>query len=116
MKQVQNIPAEVKRIVVPFGSGMSMACVLNGLTNFGRFDVSVLGVQVGRKSTKNLEKFYDPFLLGRVDFKLVSSELDYHDSPKETCFCGIDLDPIYESKCIPFMRPGDLLWVVGHRK
>ena len=116
MQQAQNVPQGVRRVVVPFGSGMSMACVLNGLTLFRRYDVRVLGVQVGRRSLKNLEKFYQPFLGCKVDFELVASPLDYHDAPAETSLCGVELDPIYEAKCVPFMQPGDLLWVVGHRR
>lgn len=116
MRQARNVPQGVKRVVVPFGSGMSMACVLNGLTLFRRYDVRVLGVQVGRSSLKNLEKFYTPFVGCKVDFELVASPMDYHEAPSEINFCGVELDPIYEAKCIPFMQPGDLLWVVGHRK
>ncbi len=25
----------------------------------------------------------------------------------------IALDPIYEGKCVPFIKPRDLLWIVG---
>lgn len=116
MLQVQNVPHGVRRVIVPFGGGMSMACVLNGLTLFRRYDVRVLGVQVGRRSLKNLEKFYSPFVGCEVDFELVASPLDYHDAPAETSLYGVELDPIYEAKCLPFLKPGDLLWVVGHRK
>ena len=24
--------------------------------------------------------------------------------------------PIYEGKCVPFLKPGDLLWIVGIRR
>jgi hypothetical protein len=28
----------------------------------------------------------------------------------------IELDPIYEAKCVGHLVPGDLLWIVGHRE
>ena len=28
---------------------------------------------------------------------------------------GLALDPYYEAKCVPYLRPGDLFWVVGRR-
>lgn len=115
-RQVQNIPQEVKRIVCPVGGGMSMASVLNGLTRFNRYDVEVVGVQVGKRAAKTIDKFYDPFLLPKVKFSLVDAGVDYHKQAGETNLCGVELDPIYEAKCLPFLKPGDLLWVVAHRK
>jgi len=28
----------------------------------------------------------------------------------------MELDPIFEAKCLPFLQPGDLFWVVGIRQ
>jgi hypothetical protein len=33
----------------------------------------------------------------------------------EADFHGTPLDPVYEAKVQPWLQPGDLLWVVGHR-
>ena len=116
MKQVENIPPVVKRIVMPVGSGMSMASVLSGLDYFNRTDIEVLGVQVGKDPTKILETYYSiNSYPPRINYKIVKSNLDYHKSPEKRNLEGIDLDPIYESKCIPFMKDNDLLWIVGHR-
>ena len=46
---------------------------------------------------------------------LIEAGVDYHTAAPETVVEGILLDPIYEAKCIPFLRPNDLLWVVGRR-
>jgi hypothetical protein len=46
---------------------------------------------------------------------LVPSGLDYHDEAPRQSIAGLSLDPIYEAKCIPFLEPGDVLWVVGIR-
>lgn len=116
--QVKNIPSNVKRIVIPCGSGMSLISVVKGLEHYGMLDKKVLGVQVGKNPINNLNKFlgYKNSLFGNnVDYEIIKSSLDYHQIPDITTFCGIDLDPIYEAKCIPFLEKGDLLWIVGKR-
>lgn len=107
--QVTNIPPEASRIVVPVGSGMSLCGLLAGLTTRH----PVLGVVVGADPTKRLDRF-SPFW--RATVQLVSAGVPYHDNAKRTDIAGVALDPIYEAKCIPFLRPGDLLWCVGNRE
>ena len=53
-KQVRDIPAGVKRIVITVGSGMALAGVLKGLDDCGRSDLRVLGVQVSDRSPEPL--------------------------------------------------------------
>ena len=114
---VANIPPEVKRIVIPCGSAMSMISVLKGLEEYNRQDISVIGVQVGKDPSKNLCKFlgYKDSLFEHYNYTIIKSDLDYHCPASVTNFCGIELDPIYEAKCIPFIEKGDLLWIVGKR-
>ena len=114
--QVLNIPENVKRIIIPCGSGMSMISVIKGLEHYNMTDKEVIGIQVGKNPYKNLCKFgVKNNLFNIINFNIVKSEMDYHQQPKITNFCGIELDPIYESKCIPFLQKGDLLWIVGKR-
>lgn len=115
--QVQNIPQGIKRIVMPCGSGMSMISVIKGLEYYGRTEIPVVGIQVGKDPTYNLNKFlgYKDNLFGGHNYAIIKSPLDYHQAPDVTTFCGIELDPIYEAKCIPFLQKGDLLWIVGKR-
>ena len=46
--------------------------------------------------------------------QLVDSGVPY-DKGIEADF-PIKIDPIYEAKCVKFLQPGDLLWVVGIRE
>jgi hypothetical protein len=46
---------------------------------------------------------------------LRAAGLDYHQHAPVAALGGLELDPVYEAKCLPFLRPGDLLWVVGRR-
>lgn len=112
--QVVDIPAGVKRIVVPVGSGMSLAGVLTGLRDPRAIPIPVLGVVVGADPVKRLDR-YAP-LAWRDMVKLVKSDLDYHTPAPVTTLEGVALDAIYEAKCLPFLEPDDLLWLVGIRR
>lgn len=109
--QVQNIPSEAKRIVVPVGSGMSLAGILHGLKE-NNLNIPVLGIQVGADPSKRLSQ-YAP---RNYPYELKQSTLQYHEKYPNPFLNGIYLDPIYEAKCIPFLKPNDLLWIVGIRK
>jgi hypothetical protein len=111
-RQVANLPAEVKTIVIPCGSGMSLAGVLHGLDDIGRADVRVRAVVVGADPVARLNE-YAPGWRKRVD--LVPSGSDYHDAAPVTVMAGVALDAHYEAKCIRFVKPGDMLWCVGIR-
>lgn len=117
--QVQNIPQCVKRIVIPCGGGMNMASVIKGVESFLTHEIQVVGVVVGKDPKNVLERFVgekDGIFSTNVNYKLVYAETKYHQKAKSTSFCGIELDEVYEAKCIPFMQKGDLLWIVGKRE
>lgn len=111
--QVANLPRDARRLVMPVGSGMSLAGVLHGMVR-GGFSLPVVGVVVGANPEKRLDEYAPPGWRDMVS--LVPSGVDYHDEAEETTFEGVVLDPIYEAKCIPFLQPGDCLWVVGLRQ
>lgn len=104
---------DVARCVIPVGSGMSLAGVLTGLADLG-LDIPVLGVMVGADPTKRLDRYAPPMWRTQVD--LVRSPLDYHDHADTCDLEGLQLDPVYEAKCLPYLEDGDLLWVVGRRE
>lgn len=107
--QVQNIPDEVKRIVVPIGSGMNFISILKGLEEYNK-NIPVLGVQIGLDPTKNIQKF-----LGNtnIQYEIVKSELPYNKHSKEYKLGNISLNKTYEAKCLPYLKSGDLLWIIG---
>jgi 1-aminocyclopropane-1-carboxylate deaminase/D-cysteine desulfhydrase-like pyridoxal-dependent ACC family enzyme len=102
----------VERIVMAVGSGMSLAGVLHGLEE-NHFSVPVLGIAVGADATARLDNYAPLFWRTVVD--LQQPGIDYHQPAPVTEYQGVHLDPIYEAKCIPFLKPGDLFWVVGVR-
>ena len=111
--QVMNIPTEVKRIVVSVGSGMNLAGILMGLRE-NNINIPVLGIIVGADPIKRLDK-YAPYKW-RFMCELVKSKYKYHEEPPIQEIEGIKVDPIYEAKCLPFLRNGDLFWIIGIRK
>ena len=110
-RQVRDIPAGVKRIVIAVGSGMSLCGVLWGLKDAG-LSIPVLGVVVGADPIKRLDKYAPPDWADMVE--LVPSGVDYHDAVAVN-WRGIDLDPHYEAKAARFVADGDLFWIVGVR-
>ena len=111
-EQTKNIPEDTQRVVVPYGSGMTLAAVLNGLADHGREKLPVLAVSVGQSSHEYLDK-YAPGWRSRVE--IVEHPSKYEQPATTTRLGDLELDPIYEAKCIEYLRPGDLLWTVGVR-
>lgn len=111
-RQVANIPPD-RRIVIPVGSGMSLSGLLHGLLDYGRQN-PVIGVCVGADPEKRLDEYAPAGWRSMVT--LVKAQTDYH-TPAAVCdYDGIPLDPIYEAKCLPYLEPGDLFWIVGIRE
>jgi 1-aminocyclopropane-1-carboxylate deaminase/D-cysteine desulfhydrase-like pyridoxal-dependent ACC family enzyme/DNA modification methylase len=111
--QTANIPADIKRIVIPVGSGMSLAGVIKGLQNDGRNDVKILGISVGADPIKRLDKYAKDWRKFAV---IKKSEMNYHKHAPIAQLEGVKLDPVYEAKCLPFLETGDMLWIVGIRQ
>ena len=110
---VDMVPVDTRRIVIPVGSGMSLCGVLWGLYNTRR-TIPVIGVCVGADPVKRMDAYAPPNW--REMCTLVTPGSSYHN-PAERCHIGnIRLDSFYEAKCIPFLEDGDLLWVVGIRQ
>jgi len=103
---------DIKRVVIPVGSGMSLAGVLHGMSALNN-RLPVLGVQVGADPFKRLDRYAPAGW--RNHTKIVKSLFDYHESYPVPMIDGIVLDEIYEAKCLPYLQEGDLLWVVGSR-
>lgn len=112
-KQVENIPKEIKRIVVAVGSGINFCAIANGLIKYDRTDIELLGVMIGKNPTKLINKYI--LFPNLLNYNLVESGLPY-EKPLEISINNIELDPIYEAKCVQFLKPNDLFWIVGHRK
>lgn len=110
--QCENIP-DGARVVIPVGSGTTLAAVWTGLRSRGKTN-PVLGVRVGGDPTGVLDR-HAPGWGSDAALDLVASDLAYRAHAPVTDLAGLPLDPQYEAKCLPYCEPGDLLWLVGLR-
>jgi 1-aminocyclopropane-1-carboxylate deaminase/D-cysteine desulfhydrase-like pyridoxal-dependent ACC family enzyme len=111
-RQAEALPiGGYRRVVVPVGSGLSLAGILTGMARACNW-APVLGVMVGADRTGKLDRWAPPDWRTRAT--LVAAGVPYARSV-DGQLGGLALDPIYEAKVLPFLRPGDLLWVVGVR-
>ena len=84
--QVQNIPNEVSRIVMPVGSGMSFISVLNGVEYYKKTNIEVLDVSVGKNIEENLEKYLKA---PNIKYQIVNSDLSYEEYSSITNINGV---------------------------
>lgn len=115
-KQVENIPYEVKRIIVPIGSGVNFCGIMQGLMDFNRFDVELVGVQVGAISTKFIKNHLP--IMNEIKYKIITykeefSSIKRYNQRVFEKIGNVELNPIYEGKCFSFLRKGDCFWIVG---
>lgn len=105
-KQVANIPEGVRRIVTTVGSGHMLEGIVRGLEDAGRM-IPILGVCIGKlpDCIVNMET--------PLHIELVEPALAFSKSCKNTKLGELELNPYYEAKCLPYLQPGDLFWVVA---
>lgn len=111
--QAANVPAESRRVVVCVGSGNGLSCVLHGLDRAGLGAVPVLGVCVGFDPTPLLDRRAPSDWRERVT--LVQSDIPFDQRAPTIRLGGVELDPHYEAKCLPFLEPDDCLYVLARR-
>ncbi len=102
--------AGIARVVVPVGSGMTLAAVVRGLERADHL-ATVLGVRVGGDPTPLLDR-HSPGWRGRA--QLLACEANF-GARTPNHLGALALDPHYEAKALPYLRRGDLLWAVGIR-
>lgn len=114
--QVPGMPPGLPTLWVPVGSGMSLAGILEGIEGLPSAErpQRVVGVMVGADPTKRLDHHAPPWW--RALCTLVRCDLDYHAAATDVMLGDLELDPIYEAKLLPYVQPGDGLWVVGVRQ
>jgi len=111
--QAANIPSAAQRLVVPVGSGMTLAGILRALRQKGR-QLPVIGIVVGADPTRRLDKWGPRGWRAMVE--LHWSRWPYKRPANDVQLGQVALDPIYEAKCAPYLADEDCLWIVGHRR
>jgi hypothetical protein len=74
--------------------------------------IPILGVTVGKSPSGCIEQYapagFDAYTTLNAAREEYNDRADYPFPFK--------LDPYYENKAVPFLRPGDLFWVIACRK
>jgi 1-aminocyclopropane-1-carboxylate deaminase len=120
IRQVENVPDHVERIVVIAGSGLSALSILRGLARYRKRNVKIVDVvTLSDHFVKNRKTFYDT-----QRAEVFDGTTRIHRSPFEyrfKLFAGPALDLTYESKAWRWMienvPPSEkvLFWIVGKR-
>lgn len=98
-----------RRVVAAVGAGVTCAGIVNGLVKYG-IDVPVLAIAVGAPPDLATLIRFAPEWVRRVT--VVRSGVPY-DTRVVASLGDLPLHPQYESKLIPFLEPGDLVWNQG---
>jgi hypothetical protein len=124
MEQCANVPDTVKRVVVPTGSGLTASGVLAGLAlRHKRPVVVAVSVSSMARTDKIMQKA-EELVFGVTgglfnhhlpNFILKQVKAKYGAAACELLPDGTPLDPYYAAKAMPFIQPGDCLWVPGLR-
>lgn len=116
--QVRNIPADVARIVVPTGSGLTAIGVLVGLARIGRntpvFAPCVSDMAELEKIIETVQRYVPGWRAARR-IAMFPPQSKYETPVHRTLPNGDMLDPYYAAKAWGHVRPGDCLWVSGRR-
>lgn len=110
--QVKNIPDNISTIVVVAGSGLNLCGILWGCKIYKR-NIQIKAIRVGKDIKEILSK-YAPSDIDNLT--VITSDIDYHKKAEKNCIDSIELDPIYEAKCLPYLEKGDLFWIIGKRR
>lgn len=115
--QVVNLPRDIRRVVVPTGSGLTAAGVAWGLYRLGRVNVRVVAVcaspmGTGGAVTSLVARFGGPRF---VPVDVIEPTSPYGKPVTAALPDGTALDRYYAAKALPYVQPGDALWVVGRR-
>lgn len=118
-EQVANVPPG-STLVVPTGSGLIVAGIIGGLCQEGKAaHVRIVGVG-GRAQLSTVyglvrRLFGIDYLETAVEVSLVAAPMPYNTRVRAELPDGSPLDPYYAAKALPYVGPGDILWVTGRR-
>ena len=120
-KQIWNLPerSALRRIVVPIGSGTTFAGVLNGASDrWGPLPPIVVGVVVGgvgiETRVRHIQRYAPLFWHSWTD--LHRHPAAYGALEGDTFIGDTLLDKVYEAKCLLYLQPEDVFWIVGARR
>jgi len=98
------------RLVVVAGSGVNLIGILEGIRFVGS-SINVLAVMVGHDCRKYV--YNSCPWVSEKQLEFVKSAQPYHELSTYNQVNGVDVDSRYEGKAIPYLKPGDVFWLIG---
>ena len=115
IKQCENIPEDVKRIIVPTGSGLTAAGVLAGMANRSKKPFIVVVATSTMCDALSIIKRARQWGADQGRLEFIPPTSSYNDHEVAMLPDGTPLDPYYSSKAFKYLQPNDLFWPVGLR-
>lgn len=117
IRQCENIPEGVKRIIVPTGSGLTAAGIIAGLGDRDDLQIVVIATSTMTNEKMILSRAFkaagEPDVLPGLLF--IPPTSSYNDHEIAELPDGTPLDPYYSAKAFKYLQEGDLFWPVGLR-
>jgi 1-aminocyclopropane-1-carboxylate deaminase/D-cysteine desulfhydrase-like pyridoxal-dependent ACC family enzyme len=120
--QCENIPEDVKRIIVPTGSGLTAAAILVGVHKFDKWKgrqypmtVAVCTSTMADTATILNRSYQYSGVKHLPMFHLLKPTSPYDQDAIAWLPDGTPLDPFYSAKAFKYLETGDLFWPVGLR-
>jgi 1-aminocyclopropane-1-carboxylate deaminase/D-cysteine desulfhydrase-like pyridoxal-dependent ACC family enzyme/Fe-S-cluster containining protein len=124
--QVQNLPDDLDNLIVPCGSGVSLAAILVGLKLFNKKVKRVIGIQIsGYDRRKEINKIISKFNIKPNYEFFIDKTYSYNKKVEYLVSDNFDLSKVYESKAFEFLQKNKtllnitdnektLFWVIGN--
>lgn len=121
--QTRNLPKEIENLIIPVGSGITMAGILKGIKQNNIKVKRVIGVQISghdyRKVIDNIVglEYYRPY-----EYIVIGSVKQYSTEKEVRLENGVILDPLYEAKVYDYilnnrkelLTKDSVFWIVGN--
>ncbi|WP_304393299.1 pyridoxal-phosphate dependent enzyme [uncultured Clostridium sp.] len=106
---------DIKRVVIVVGSGINLAGLVKGFIKH-KIHVPILGIEVGSVAYKKILEKYIGDKVWQKYCTIEKALQPYNSYAEYTNINGIDVDSTYEGKCLPFLKKGDLFWIIGKKE
>lgn len=115
-EQTANLPDEVRRIIIPTGSGLTAAGVMAGMAERGHKASVVVAAVSDMADVENIEASASKLTTKQLpSLHLIRAPYEYGQWLARRLPDGTPLDPFYAAKALDYIQPGDCLWLPGLR-
>lgn len=124
--QVENIPNDIDNLIIPCGSGISMAGIIIGLVKFNKNVKRIIGIQISNiDRTNRINEILKSFNVIREYEFIIDNTYNYSKNIEYYINSKFDLNVKYESKAFKYFLKNkhnlnindtdkNLIWIIGN--